>query len=128
MEQSIKLSSKASELEKSCKDEDLAQLIREVNKQALGIPRVISDTDQQSQLEATLKSFERLNEQIVSTQEEGVFELARMLKEEDEMLKTLITDRKSFKRPNRTSRLSLRDRTREDVPLTIRSGVQGRLF
>lgn len=128
LEQSIKLSSKASELEKKCKDESLAQLIREVNKQALGIPSVIAESDQGSQLEATLRSFERLNEQMASSQEESVFELARMLQEEDQMLKNLLSDNKSFKRPSRTSRLSLKDRTRKDVPLTVRSGVQGRLF
>lgn len=128
LEQSIKLSSKASELEKNCKDEYLAQLIREINKHALGIPHVIAASDQRSQLEATLNIFERLNEQITSTKEESVFELARLLKEEDQMLKNLLTDKRSFKRPTRTSRLSLRDRTREDVPLTVRSGVQGRLF
>ena len=77
-------------------------------------------------LESALDAIHRLQELIEGRDE--LFEFAKLLSEEDDLLKTVSSEQRPLKRPTKTSRLSIKDRSRFDAPLHVHLGVQGRLF
>lgn len=129
IEQSIKLSSKASDLERGCKDHQLVGLLHEVNLMALGIPQIIQANTQEDRnevLQSALDVIHRLQVHIEGREE--LIEFAKLLSEENELLRTISREQKPMKKPVKASRLSIKDRTRVDAPLHVHLGVQGRLF
>lgn len=130
LEQSLKLASKASDLEREFKDSDIAELLHEVNLMALGIPKVITEQDQFSGLEQIREAIEQIRGKMakVPNQSEAIFEFARLLDEESELVKFYQPDSRSINRPGKASRLSLQDRSRVTKSLTFKAGFQTSLF
>ena len=134
LEQSIKLASKASDLERHCKDNDLSSLLHEVNLMALGIPNVVSNKADgfatEQNLEYLLNTIEGIRTKIDSLpkQSESVFEFARLLDQESELLLKYYAEGREVKRPLRMSRLAIQDRSRVQRSFSTKIGFQTSLF
>ena len=130
LEQSLKLASKASDLEREFKDSDIAELLHEVNLMALGIPKVITEQDQNSGFELICQSIEEIKVKMaqVPHRSEAIFEFARLLDEESELVKQYQPASKLIAKPSKASRLSIHDRGRLIKPLQLRAGFQTSLF
>ncbi len=134
LEQSIRLASKASDLERQCEDDNVTQLLHEVNIMALGIPNIVSgksqDSQSQSDIENLLNIIEGLKSKIKSlpNQSEAVFEFARLLDLESELVLKYYTHSREVKRPLRTSRLEIQDRLRVNRSFNTKVGFQTSLF
>lgn len=134
LEQSLKLASKAAELEREFQDSDLAQLLHEVNLMALGIPKVVSRQDEgvgsETGLDSIIATINEIKSKIaaVPQRSEAIFEFARLLDQESELVKHYHEGGKQVERPLKTSRLSLQDRGRVAKSLSVKVGFQTRLF
>lgn len=134
LEQSIKIASKASDLKRHCEDEELASVLHEVNLMALGIPTIITNKAEGiatvQNLDNLLKTIEGIKTKINSLpkQSEAVFEFARLLDQENELVLKYYTEGKEVKRPLRTSRLAIQDRSRLQRNFSTKVGFQTSLF
>lgn len=134
LEQSLKLASKASELEREFQHSDLAQLLHEVNLMALGIPKVVSNPEGNSGIETNLESIMATINEIkskiaaVPQRSEAIFEFARLLDMESDLVRHYQLGNKQVNRPLKTSRLSLQDRSRAVTSLNVKVGFQTSLF
>lgn len=134
LEQSLKLASKAAELEREFQDSELAQLLHEVNLMALGIPNVISrqgySDNSESGMDSIMVTINEIKSKIaaVPQRSEIIFEFARLLDQESELVKQYHEGVRQVDRPLKTSRLSLQDRGRVTKALSVKVGFQTRLF
>ncbi|WP_420386622.1 hypothetical protein [Roseivirga sp.] len=133
LEQSLKLASKAADLERQYQDSDLSQLLHEVNLMALGIPRIVSGTETamaEKGVDPLMAVIEEIRLKIASVSErsEAIFEFARLLDLESELVRQYQGAQKDINRPVKASRLSLKDRSRVVKPLQVRTGFQTSLF
>lgn len=130
LEKSLSLASKASDLERACEDEEIAELLHEVNLMALGIPKVITEAGMDTGMIAIKEAIDSIKAKIakVPIQSEAIFEFARLLDEESDLVNHYKPDRHTIIKPVKKSRLSLKDRGRTIKPLHLRAGFQTSLF
>jgi hypothetical protein len=130
LEQSLRLASKASDLERECDNMEISQLLHEVNLMALGIPKVVTEGETESALTEIRAAIEQIRVKIAKlpVQSEAIFEFARLLDEESELVKRYQSNTREIAKPVKASRLSIQDRGRCRRPLNLKAGFQTSLF
>ncbi|KYG73682.1 hypothetical protein [Roseivirga spongicola] len=130
LEQSLRLASKASDLERECDNMEISQLLHEVNLMALGIPKVVTEGETESALIEIRAAIEQIRVKIAKLpiQSEAIFEFARLLDEESELVKRYQPNTREIAKPVKASRLSIQDRGRYRRPLNLKAGFQTSLF
>lgn len=130
LEQSLRLASKASDLERECDNMEISQLLHEVNLMALGIPKVVTEGETESALTEIRAAIEQIRVKIAKLpiQSEAIFEFARLLDEESELVKRYQSNTREIAKPVKASRLSIQDRGRYRRPLNLKAGFQTSLF
>lgn len=134
LEQSLKLASKAADLEREFQDSELAQLLHEINLMALGIPKIVSNQKEgqnaESGLDSIMTTINEIKNKIaaVPQRSEAIFEFARLLDQESQMVKQYQEGSRQVSRPLKTSRLSIQDRSRAVKALNVKVGFQTSLF
>lgn len=130
LEQSLRLASKASDLERECDNMEISQLLHEVNLMALGIPKVVTEGETESALTEIRAAIEQIRVKIAKlpVQSEAIFEFARLLDEESELVKRYQSNTREIAKPVKASRLSIQDRGRYRRPLNLKAGFQTSLF
>jgi len=134
LEQSLKLASKASDLERQFQNSELAVLLHEVNLMALGIPKIVSNPESDAEgafgLDSIIATINEIKIKIaaVPQRSEAIFEFARLLDQESQMVKQYQEGSRAVNRPLKTSRLSLQDRSRVVTTLNVKVGFQTSLF
>ena len=136
LEQSIKLVSKASELENNTANGKLRGLLHEVNKVALGIPNITQQAEPCAndrhgiEKDSLLETIRTIREKIEMYPErsEAIFEFAQLLDQENEMVLNYRGEERPVMRPVKRTRLDLRKRERVSSSLKVNAGWQTSLF